>query len=215
MGRRKKEPSRDRRGSSNVSLEADRNASGSNKAQFSQGCIIEFTRNLPMGFRVISTADRPRRLLTQSALYPEHRFRLKDALSPAGALICSGHIHDYKTATWDDLEQVWAPSTAFVIDRDGLRHPVHSIKRTGYLVHTLAGTLARAYPGWDGINLRCRSASAAGTIEIMYAPFIWLSACELQDPGSARRPSARAYNHAADFRRSRGACRFQRSNRPA
>jgi 3',5'-cyclic AMP phosphodiesterase CpdA len=78
--------------------------------------------------------------MTQSALYPEHRIRLKDALSPAGnALICSGHIHDYKTASWEGLDQIWAPSTAFVIDRDGLRHPVHGIRRTGYLVHTLAG----------------------------------------------------------------------------
>jgi 3',5'-cyclic AMP phosphodiesterase CpdA len=77
---------------------------------------------------------------SQSALYPEHRMRLKDALSPAGnALICSGHIHDYKTATWDDLEQIWAPSTAFVIDRDGLRHPLHGIRRTGYLVHAFVG----------------------------------------------------------------------------
>jgi alkaline phosphatase D len=78
---------------------------------------------------------------TQSALYPEHRERLKEALSPAGgALICSGHIHDYRTASWDGLEQIWAPSTAFVMDRDGLRHPVRGIKRTGYILHTLSGT---------------------------------------------------------------------------
>lgn len=80
-------------------------------------------------------------LLSQSALYPEHRNRLRDVLSTAGgALICSGHIHDYKTATWNRLEQIWAPSTAFVMDRDGLRHPVHGIRRTGYLIHTLSGS---------------------------------------------------------------------------
>lgn len=77
---------------------------------------------------------------SQSALYPEHRHRLKEALSPAGsAVICSGHIHDYKTASWDGLEQVWAPSTAFVMDRDGLHRPVQGIRRTGYVVHTLSG----------------------------------------------------------------------------
>ncbi|MDL2401671.1 metallophosphoesterase family protein [Rhizobium mayense] len=83
--------------------------------------------------------DKPdEAVATQSALYPEHRQRLKGALSPAcGTVICSGHIHDYKTAIWDGLEQIWAPSTAFVIDRDGLRHPVRGIKRTGYVVHTL------------------------------------------------------------------------------
>ncbi|WP_162950292.1 metallophosphoesterase family protein [Rhizobium jaguaris] len=79
-------------------------------------------------------------VLSQSALYPEHRNRLRDALSPASdALVCSGHIHDYKTATWQNLQQIWAPSTAFVIDRDGLQYPVHGIRRAGYLVHTLSG----------------------------------------------------------------------------
>lgn len=77
---------------------------------------------------------------SQSALYPEHRHRLREALTAApDALICSGHIHDYKTATWDGLEQIWAPSTAFVMDRDGLHRPSHGIKRTGYIVHTLTG----------------------------------------------------------------------------
>jgi 3',5'-cyclic AMP phosphodiesterase CpdA len=48
----------------------------------------------------IGTPDET--VASQSALYPEHRRRLKDALSPAAdALICSGHIHDYKTASWD------------------------------------------------------------------------------------------------------------------
>lgn len=78
---------------------------------------------------------------SQSALYLEHRNRLKDALSASsGALICSGHIHDYKTATWDGIEQIWAPSTAFVMDRDGLHRPMYGIRRTGYLVHTMTGS---------------------------------------------------------------------------
>jgi len=77
---------------------------------------------------------------SQSALYPEHRHRLKEALSQApNAVICSGHIHDYKTASWDGLEQIWAPSTAFIMDRDGLHRPIYGIKRTGYIVHTLVG----------------------------------------------------------------------------
>ncbi len=76
---------------------------------------------------------------SQSALYPEHRHRLKEALSPTGAVICSGHIHDYKTASWDGLDQIWAPSTAFVMDRDGAHRPVQGIRRTGYVVHTLSG----------------------------------------------------------------------------
>ena len=78
--------------------------------------------------------------MTQSALYPEHRARLRDALLPAGGtIVCSGHIHDYKTTVWEKLAQIWAPSTAFVIDRDGLRYPVYGVRRAGYLTHTLAG----------------------------------------------------------------------------
>jgi 3',5'-cyclic AMP phosphodiesterase CpdA len=76
--------------------------------------------------------------LMQSALYPEHRQRLRALLAPArGAIVCSGHIHDYKTARWGNLSQIWAPSTAFVIDRDGLLYPRYGVRRVGYLTHTL------------------------------------------------------------------------------
>jgi 3',5'-cyclic AMP phosphodiesterase CpdA len=78
--------------------------------------------------------------LTQGALYPEHRARLRKLLAPARrSIICSGHIHDYKTARWGGLAQIWAPSTAFVIDRDGLHNPRYGVRRVGYLAHTLDG----------------------------------------------------------------------------
>jgi alkaline phosphatase D len=87
----------------------------------------------------IKTPDEERS--TQSALYPPHRFRLQQALAPAGrVIVCSGHIHDYKTTSWGGIDEIWAPSTAFVIDRDGLNNPVHGIRRVGYLVHTFTGT---------------------------------------------------------------------------
>lgn len=77
---------------------------------------------------------------TQSALYSEHRTRLRTLLSPVGrAIVASGHIHDYKTDHWENLEQIWAPSTAFVIDRDGLVHPQYGVRRVGYLRHRLDG----------------------------------------------------------------------------
>lgn len=77
--------------------------------------------------------------LTQSSLYPEHRIRLRDTLAATGALVCSGHIHDYKTDMWGNLEQIWAPSTAFVMDKDGLHHPLYGVRRLGYLTHKLDG----------------------------------------------------------------------------
>lgn len=77
---------------------------------------------------------------SQSALYPEHRARLRDRLAGAGAaIVASGHIHDYKTAAWGDLEQIWAPSTAFVMDGPGLVRPILGVRRLGYLRHTLDG----------------------------------------------------------------------------
>ena len=78
--------------------------------------------------------------LTQGSLYPEHRGRLRQMLSAAGEVtICSGHIHDYKADAWDNLQQVWAPSTAFVIDTSGLHYPRYGVRRVGYLRHFLEG----------------------------------------------------------------------------
>jgi alkaline phosphatase D len=78
--------------------------------------------------------------LTQGSLYPEHRSHLRQMLSAAGEVtICSGHIHDYKTDAWDNLQQIWAPSTAFVIDTSGLHYPRYGVRRVGYLRHVLEG----------------------------------------------------------------------------
>lgn len=71
---------------------------------------------------------------TQGALYPEHRAHLRDLLAPAGPVtLLSGHIHDYRTLSWGDLSQIWAPSTAFVIDSDGVLYPRYGTRRVGYL----------------------------------------------------------------------------------
>jgi SAM-dependent methyltransferase len=77
---------------------------------------------------------------TQSAVYPEHRARLKQILSGAKKLVaCSGHIHNYRTAQWGRIAQVWAPSTSFVMSIPGHK-PVRGTRRVGYLRHTLDGT---------------------------------------------------------------------------
>jgi SAM-dependent methyltransferase/Icc-related predicted phosphoesterase len=77
---------------------------------------------------------------TQSAIYPEHRARLKKILSGAKRLVaCSGHIHNYRTAQWGKIAQVWAPSTSFVMSIPGHK-PVKGTRRVGYLRHTLDGT---------------------------------------------------------------------------
>lgn len=83
-----------------------------------------------------ATEDKP----TQGTLYPEHRERLRQMLSSSGEVtISSGHIHDYKTDAWDNLQQIWAPSTAFVIDTAGLLYPRYGVRRVGYLRHLIDG----------------------------------------------------------------------------
>lgn len=115
--------------------EAEQQAMIEEAALNSEGRRLMVFKHKPLYMR---TADE--QIPTQGALYPEHRARLHDALLPAGTtIVCSGHIHDYKTDAWANLEQIWAPSTAFVIDRDGLRNPVHGVRRTGYLTHSLVG----------------------------------------------------------------------------
>jgi 3',5'-cyclic AMP phosphodiesterase CpdA len=77
---------------------------------------------------------------TQSALYPEHRARWQALLEPAGnVLMLSGHIHEVKTARWGGIRQIWAPSTAFVMDVAGRNKKRYGIQRPGYLMHGLDG----------------------------------------------------------------------------
>jgi hypothetical protein len=61
-------------------------------------------------------------------------------LSSSGEVtIFSGHIHDYRTDVWDNLQQIWAPSTAFVIDTSGLLYPRYGVRCVGYLRHLFDG----------------------------------------------------------------------------
>jgi 3',5'-cyclic AMP phosphodiesterase CpdA len=76
--------------------------------------------------------------VVQGALYPEHRARWQALLEPAnGALMLSGHIHEVKTARWGRIRQIWAPSTAFVMDVAGRNKKRYGIQRPGYLMHGL------------------------------------------------------------------------------
>ena len=51
----------------------------------------------------------------------------------------SGHIHAVKTARWGSIRQIWAPSTAFVMDAAGRKKKRHGVQRPGYLLHSLNG----------------------------------------------------------------------------
>jgi 3',5'-cyclic AMP phosphodiesterase CpdA len=76
---------------------------------------------------------------TQSAIYPEHRTRLREVLARARQLVvCSGHIHLYRTARWGKIAQIWAPATSFTIGIPGQK-PLKGTRRVGYLRHTLDG----------------------------------------------------------------------------
>jgi alkaline phosphatase D len=76
---------------------------------------------------------------TQSVIYPEHRARLRGMLARARQLVvCSGHIHHYRTARWGKIAQIWAPATSFTIGIPGQK-PLRGTRRVGYLRHTLDG----------------------------------------------------------------------------
>ena len=76
---------------------------------------------------------------TQSAIYPEHRARLNGVLARARQLVvCSGHIHHYRTARWGKIAQIWAPATSLTIGIPGQK-PLGGTRRVGYLRHTLDG----------------------------------------------------------------------------
>jgi 3',5'-cyclic AMP phosphodiesterase CpdA len=76
---------------------------------------------------------------TQSAIFPEHRSRLKEILARARqAVVCSGHIHHYRTPRWGKIAQIWAPATAFTIGLPGQKS-LSGIRRVGYLRHILDG----------------------------------------------------------------------------
>jgi hypothetical protein len=114
-------------------------------AEAEQAELIRSVAGLRDGRRLLVAQHKPLYMAdagetkpTQGTLYPEHRARLRDLLAPAGPVtLLSGHIHDYKTASWGDLAQIWAPSTAFVIDSDGVLYPRYGIRRVGYLRHEL------------------------------------------------------------------------------
>jgi 3',5'-cyclic AMP phosphodiesterase CpdA len=76
---------------------------------------------------------------SQSALYPEHRARWHALLHDAAPLVLTGHIHEMRVARWGRIRQVWAPSTAFVMDAAGRRRKRHGVRRPGYVLHSLTG----------------------------------------------------------------------------
>ncbi|MBV9561404.1 MAG: hypothetical protein JOY90_13295 [Bradyrhizobium sp.] len=74
---------------------------------------------------------------TQSAIYPEHRARLRDIFAGGRrCVVCSGHIHHYRAESWGNIGQIWAPSTSFTIGVRGQK-PLPGIQRVGYLRHVL------------------------------------------------------------------------------
>ncbi|BAM86971.1 hypothetical protein S58_09600 [Bradyrhizobium oligotrophicum S58] len=80
---------------------------------------------------------------TQSAMFPEHRHSWAERFHAVrGVTYLSGHLHELKELQWRDLRQVWAPSTAFVMDaanrfaRNDRPNREPGIKRPGFLRHT-------------------------------------------------------------------------------
>ncbi len=77
--------------------------------------------------------------VTQSAVSPEGRRRLWDALGGARVrVIASGHVHQFRTWAVDGIVMVWAPSAAFVSKPD--EPSVYGgVKLVGAVEYRLAG----------------------------------------------------------------------------
>jgi hypothetical protein len=120
---------------SGLPAEAEQNELIRAAAEQADGRRLMIFQHKPL-YLASATDEKP----TQGALYPEHRERLRQMLSLSGEVtISSGHIHDYKTDAWENLQQIWAPSTAFVIDTSGLLYPRYGVRRVGYLRHLFDG----------------------------------------------------------------------------
>jgi 3',5'-cyclic AMP phosphodiesterase CpdA len=89
--------------------------------------------------------ERDERDVTQSAVTPEGRRRLRDALGDARVRVfASGHVHQFRTWAVDGVVSVWAPSTAFV------SHPAEaSVYGAGKVVGAVAYTFRGRSIAWE------------------------------------------------------------------
>ncbi len=75
--------------------------------------------------------------ITGRFVNPAARRRLLSAFGARPpALIASGHVHQYLSATLEGAAHVWCPSTGFILP--DARQPRYGLKQTGYVEHALA-----------------------------------------------------------------------------
>ncbi len=99
---------------------------------------------------------------------PAARHQLLTALAPhVPALVCSGHVHQYRSTLIEGTRHVWAPSTGFVIP--DARQPVYGEKEVGYVEHSFGadGTHESRFvraPGMQRLAITDFPAAYAGKI---------------------------------------------------
>ncbi len=73
-----------------------------------------------------------------ACVHPAPRARLRNLVQDANvSFVACGHTHAYHHSTWNGLDVVWSPTTAFV--NPGKRWPVETINRAGLIEWTFAG----------------------------------------------------------------------------
>ena len=79
-------------------------------------------------------------ILSQSAMYPEHRKALISLFVRHNVFaVATGHQHDYRRQSVAGIRLIWAPSTAFVMDSFARLRPRYGTRRVGYVEHVLTG----------------------------------------------------------------------------
>lgn len=88
----------------------------------------------------LAAPDEP---TTSSNIPLEPRLRLLELIEAGDVrLVASGHLHEYRSSRHGRTAMVWAPGTSFV--NPGKQRPGRrGIRRSGYLVHDLAGLRPR------------------------------------------------------------------------
>lgn len=84
---------------------------------------------------------------TQSALSATARASLRHLVPRhPDVVVSTGHLHSYRTRSWDGIEEIWCPSTAFVMDAREILRAHDGERRAGYLELELGpGTLSHGF----------------------------------------------------------------------
>ncbi len=135
-------------------LGSDLEAAGTQFAFVAEAAAADDARQIALlVHKPLFDASAAETAVTGRFVNPAARHRLLDALAPhMPAVVCSGHVHQYRSTLIEGTRHVWAPSTGFVIPDS--RQPVYGEKEVGYVEHSFGadGTHEARFVRPEGIK---------------------------------------------------------------